>query len=234
MAEFDWDVHKIIATFREIVKRKTTYNETNLHYEYFKRVGDTIPYKAHGFESLRDFIQKYAGDVFYFERVGTDMEFIAPKRAESNGTAPMEVVNSDGSKPIGDYSVKKIVPKNGNDSSKKRLLSDNMHFGLPQSTGLCNPFQSIQNDIKISFNFESQKREVDQYSVSHDTSESSPNDKQSARSDKSRKNDEQMDIDEDAVELPWDDKYWHLKITHAVSSNEIWARFFDKFEVNYD
>lgn len=240
MAALELDINKIVDIFREIVKRKTTYNETNLHYEYYKRAGDTIPYKAHGFDTLRELIQKNAGDAFYFERVGNDLEFIAPKRSENS------LVYSDVSKePQKITVVKKINNYSGTDSSKRIRVSNNIHFGQPQSTGMNNPFQNIRNDIKISFDFNVQRREVGQKyetSTPNDESESSANLKHVTSEDEfhsdtyslARNKSEHMDVDdEEDDEFPWDNKYWHLKITHAVSTNVIWARFFDEFEARF-
>lgn len=248
MAACELDMDKIVQIFRDVVKRKTTYNETNLHYEYFKRAGDTIPYKAHGFESLRDLIQKKASDWFYFEKVDKDFEFIGPKRVEnenSNSNSYAEAT-SDLKKVC---LVKKVIQSgyyNGSNSVKTVCVSNNIHFGKPQSTGLNNPFQNIRNDIKISFDFDAQKREVDRYSTNgeaaskNDSSTKSTIDKllsssydgrSSAAYSMAGNSDEQMDTDECDNDLPWHDRYWHLKITHAVSTNEIWARFFDDFEV---
>lgn len=256
MAACELDMDKIVQIFRDVVKRKTTYNETNLHYEYFKRAGDTIPYKAHGFESLRDLIQKKASDWFYFEKVDKDFEFIGPKRVENeiSNENPNENSNANSyAEATSDLKkvclVKKVIQSgyyNGSNSVKTVRVSNNIHFGQPQSTGLNNPFQNIRNDIKISFDFDAQKREVDRYSTNgemaskNDSSTKSTNDKQLASSYDGRSSaaystaghsDEQMDTDEWDNNLPWHDRYWHLKITHAVSTNEIWARFFDDFEV---
>lgn len=245
MAACELDMDKIVQIFRDVVKRKTTYNETNLHYEYFKRAGDTIPYKAHGFESLRDLIQKKASDWFYFEKVDKDFEFIGPKRVENeNSNANSYAEATSDLKKV--CLVKKVIQSgyyNGSNSVKTVRVSNNIHFGLPQSTGLNNPFQNIRNDIKISFDFDAQKREVDRYSTNSEKAsknDSSTNGKHLASSYDGRSSaaystaghyDEQMDTDECDNDLPWHDRYWHLKITHAVSTNEIWARFFDDFEV---
>lgn len=243
MAASELDMGKIVQIFRDVVKRKTTYNETNLHYEYFKRAGDTIPYKAHGFASLRELIQKKASDWFYFEKVDNDFEFIAPKRVENANTASSYAnsyseANSELKKVCVVKRIEKFGYYNGSESAKMIRVSNNIHFVRPQSTGLSNPFQNIRNDIKISFDFDAQKREVDRCSENGEKatdSESSANDKHLASTDgaysMARSTDEQMDYDDCDDNLPWDDKYWHLKITHAVSTNEIWARFFDDFEV---
>lgn len=241
MAATELDIANIVQVFREIVKRKTTYNETNLHYEYFKRVGDTIPFKTHGYDTLRELLEKNAGDVFYFEKVGNDLEFIAPKRIDSSavyskvnkGRKLMSVVKK----------VENSANYGGSDSAKRVRVSNNICFGAPQSTGLNNPFQNVRNDIKISFNFDVKKREVDQKPLSGieqaTESECLANKLHATSEDEAHSSNylvahnkiESMSIDDDD-DLPWDDKYWHLKITHAVSSNEIWARFFDEFEVN--
>lgn len=247
MAANELKIDQIVQVFREIVKRKTTYNETNLHYEYFKRVGDTIPYKAHGFQSLRDFLEKKAGDLFYFERVSSDLEFIAPKRFHSSGCSS---IYSEAGKE--QSKVVSVVKQNepygsGSEKSKRVLVSNNIYFGQPQSTGVNNPFQHIRNDIKVSFDFDAQKREVDRRAVIDDNTtenDSATNDKQvngsksisnsgDAYSLVSSRDDKRMDVDDEGADLnlPWDDKYWHLSITAAVSTNEIWARFFDPFEV---
>lgn len=245
MAASELDVDKIVRIFREIVKRKTSYNETNLHYEYFKRAGDTIPFKAHGFQSLRDFIQKKAGDFFYFERVAKDLEFIAPRRLDGSSmySEPKKVTVVKKFEQCGLYGTEN-GKNSGCETAKRVRVSNNIYFGQPQSTGVNNPFQNIRNDIKISFDFDLKKREVDRCSKNDEKateSESSPNDeKQMAiRDDSNRstyssaRNDEgNMDVDEiDDNGFPWDEKYWHLKITHAASTNQIWARFFDEFEV---
>lgn len=241
MASIQLDIDKIVRIFREIVKRKTTYNETNLHYEYFKRAGDTIPYNTHGFTSLRDLIQKKAGDFFYFEKVAKDLEFIAPKRVDD---ASLCLNDSKASTPI--FEVKKMEKNqlyDGSDAAKRVRVSNNIYFVQSQSTGLNNPFQNIRNDIKISFDFNTQKREVDRRDANGELanqSNSLVNDKQLTDGNHvhygtyslAQNEDERTDDVEQDDDFPWDDKYWHLKITHAASTNEIWARFFDKFEVN--
>ncbi|XP_031636543.1 uncharacterized protein LOC116349304 [Contarinia nasturtii] len=242
MATPELNVDKIVEIFREIVKRKTAYNETNLHYEYFKRVGDTIPFKSHGYSSLRDLIQKTAGDQFYFERVSKDLEFIAPKRIDHDYSTVNKALKK----------VTTTVSTNGkdecysicSDATKRIRVSNNIIFGQPKSTGINNPFQNIRNDIKISFDFGAQKREVDCQSTTIDAStmeqtESVANDKQQLAEDDvtcggtystARTKVEPMIIEEDTDNFPWDDKYWHLKISHVNSTNEVWARFFDKFD----
>lgn len=253
MAASVLDIENIVQIFREIVKRKTAYNETNLHYEYFKRVGDTIPYKAHGFDSLRDLIEKTAGNVFYFEKVGDDLEFIAPKKVDDS--AIYSDVNNDRKTVTVVKKFDKIGNYNGSDSAKRIRVSHNIHFGAPRSTGLNNPFQNVRNDIKISFNFDAKKREVGPKSETDEmtsqpmtesfdekskgeslvkkTHTSSDDDEvNSGTYSSARSKIERMNVDSEDDDLPWDSKYWHLKITHAVSSNEVWARFFDEFEVN--
>lgn len=243
MAATGLDLNKIIEIFRTIVKRKTTYNETNLHYEYFKQTGDTIPYKEDGFDSLRDFIKKNAGDFFYFERVGKDLEFIAPKKM--NDSLAYSEVEKEANNVL---MVKKVEDGNysGSETSKCVRVSSNIYFGRPQSTGLNNPFQNIRNDINISFDFNAQKREVGEKNETNNDelmtdSESSTNKMQQTNEDElqsntyssARNKSEQMDVDEErADDLPWHNKYWHLRITHPVSTNEIWARFFDGFEAS--
>lgn len=267
MAAAELDMDKIVNIFRDIVKRKTSYNETNLHYEYYKRAGDTIPFKAHGFASLRELIQKKAGDYFYFEKVGNDLEFIAPKRVDSPN------VYSELNKGLQKISLVKKVEENGgytggSEKSKRVRVSNNIYFRPPQSTGVNNPFQNIRNDIKISFDFGSQKREVDRCtsidSENVSDNKSSANEKQHLSSTDdvnsgiyslARNDSDQMDIDEESDDLPWDQKYWRkltatvfllfyssnsyfvfhisdLKVTHPVSTSEIWARLFDEFDVS--
>lgn len=105
--------------------------------------------------------------------------------------------------------------------------------------------QNIRNDIKISFDFGLQKREVDRCtsidsenisdakSMSSDKQRlSSTDDINSGTYSSVRNSMEQMDVDERDGDLPWIDKYWHLIITHPVSTNEIWARLFDGFDVS--
>lgn len=228
MAAIDLKTDQIVQVFREIIKRKTTYIETNLHYEYFKRVGDTIPYKTYGFLTLRDFLEKTAGDLFYFERVSKDLEFIAPKR--------------DGKEHPKKVTIVKRIEQNeqyssGSEKAKCVLVSNNIYFGQPQSTGVYNPFQNIRNDIKISFDFDSQKREVDRCAaIDGDTANDRHVNGNSSTGGGTYSSvscdDKRMDVDEGAdCDFPWDDKYWHLSITSAISTNEIWARFFDPFEV---
>lgn len=250
MASTQLDIDKVVQIFREIVKRKTTYNETNLHYEYFKRTGDSIPYKAHGFTSLQDLLQQKAGDYFYFEKVAKDLEFIAPKRVDDVSLCSNQSSNGNerSTTPI---SMLKTIEKNpvysGSDAAAKRVrVSNNIFFAKPQSTGLNNPFQNIRNDIKISFDFDAQKREVDRYKTNGDEmaneSDNSVDGKQLADGNHvhygtytvstTQNDDKQTDDVEHDDDFPWDDKYWHLQITHATSTNEIWARFFDAFEVN--
>lgn len=246
MADTALDIHQILQVFREIIKRKTTYNETNLHYEYFKRVNDTIPYKTHGFQSLRHFLENKASDLFYFERVSSDLEFIAPKREYSPSSS---VSSSDENGTPKKVTIVKRMEQSeqysgATEKAKCVLVSNNIYFGRPQSTGVNNPFQNIRNDIKISFDFDAQKREVDKCAAIDDTttdSESTANGNRvnggggdGAYSSVSC-DDKRMDVDEGAdCNFPWHDKYWHLSITSVHSTNEIWARFFDPFEVMSD
>lgn len=244
MAATELNINDIVQVFREIVKRKTSYNETNLHYEYFKRVGDTIPYKAHGYASLRDLIEQEASDMFYFEKVGNNLEFIAPKRV-NDSTSSSEEVN----KGVKKMSLLKTIDENeyygGSDKSKRVRVSNNIYFKQPQSTGVNNPFRNIRNDIKISFDFGSQKREVDRCpstdadmfsedkSAINDEQRSIGTDKvNSVTYSSARNTSEQMNVDAQNDSLPWAQKYWHLKITHTVSSYEVWARLFDEFDVS--
>lgn len=67
MANFEVDIDKIVQIFRDVIKRKITYNETNPHSEYFKRFGDTILFKTHGLASLSELINKKVCELFYFE-----------------------------------------------------------------------------------------------------------------------------------------------------------------------
>lgn len=250
MASLELNVDKIVEIFREIVKRKTTYNETNLHYEYYKRVGDTIPFKTYGFASLRDLIEKKAGDIFYFERVSDDLEFIAPKRVDCNKSSAYAEIN----KPMQKVSSTVMTTGkddcySGPDKTKRVRVSNNIIFGQPLSTGINNPFQNIRNDIKISFDFGAQKREVDRQTTSDTTSavktESYANDKYGVQMKQTASGDdtnsgtystaqtkvEGMDVDADTDDFPWEEKYWRLKITYVNSTNEVWARFFDEFDV---
>lgn len=117
-------------------------------------------------------------------------------------------------------------------------------FDRPRSTGVNNLFQSIRNDIKMSFDFDLIEREVDRCAANTDESpesESSPKiGKMAIRNDTNhnayptaRNDDEHMDMDEfDDCDFPWDDKYWHVRVTHTVWTNEIRARFFDTFVSN--
>lgn len=259
MAALELNVDKVISHFREIVKRKTIYHESNLHYQYYKRTGELIPYKVHGYGTLYDFLKIEGSEFFYFERVAPDLEFIAPKNpncsrlystAAASSTAAAESQANQGLKQV---SVVKKSEKNllysGTEKAKRVCVSNNIHFGQPQSTGVNNPFQNVRNDIKISFDVDSDQREVDQHCPKNAAIKSSSGAKQQ-KSDRNaakgsssgcgegayllaRSDEEQtIDIDSDDDDLPWDKQYWHLKITHAVSTNEIWARFFDEFEVN--
>lgn len=248
MAATELKTDKILQVFRVIIKRKTTYNETNLHYEYFKRAGDTIPFKTHGYQSLREFLEKKAGDLFYFERVSKDLEFIAPKRVDTNCSSSVYSEDDCREQPKKLSVVKRIEQNDnyigGSEKARRVLVSNNIYFGQPQSTGVNNPFQNIRNDIKISFDFDSQKREVDQCAAIDDNttteSEITVDDKRVSGSGSNDNNtyasvscdDKRMDVDEGAdCDFPWNEKYWHLNITSAISTNEIWARFFDPFEV---
>lgn len=47
-----------------------------------------------------------------------------------------------------------------------------------------------------------------------------------------RNSTEEMEIDAQDGNLPWNQKYWHLIITHPVSTNEIWARLFDGIDMS--
>lgn len=176
-----------------------------------------------------------------------DLEFIAPKRIDSDGSSVYSVVRKEQPKKI---SVVKHIEQNelyssGSEKAKRVLVSNNIYFEEPQSTGVNNPFQNIRNDIKISFDFDSQKREVDRRAAIDDSAtenESATDGIQNGGKSNSAggdtyslvsRDDKQMDVDDGRADadFPWDDKYWHLSITAAVSTKEIWARFFDPFEV---
>lgn len=139
MASAELDMDKIVQIFRDIVKRKTSYNETNLHYEYYKRSGDTIPYKAYGYASLRELIQKEASEAFYFEKLGNNLEYIAPKRIDD--LAGYLEVNKGVKKISLVKKIEEIGYYSGSDKSKRVRVSNNIYFGQPQSTGVNNPFQ---------------------------------------------------------------------------------------------
>lgn len=232
------DLEKTVRFFREIVKRKTSYNEMNLHYEYFKRVGDTIPFKAHGFQSLREFIQIRVG---YFSISNVLLEiwnslhgddwmsfFWSKERKKVTVVKPFEQCGLYG-------------PENGKNSGSETAnrvhVSNNIYFGQAQSTGVNNPFQNIRNDIEVSF------RGVDRCTANNRmTSESSRNNgkKVAILNDTTRSvylsaqnDDEHMDMNDlDDSDFSWDDKYCRLKITHVATSG-ISARFIDEFEVKF-
>lgn len=234
MAESNIDIDKSIQIFRDIVKRKMIYNETNLHFEYYRVAGDTIPFKDLGFDSLKQFIKKYAGDKFYFEKVGNDFEFIAPKRIDPPADELVVAKQMETSEPTtSEDSQKMLIVKHlskslseGSPPRKNICVSHNIRFASPQSTGTSNPFQNIRNDIRISFNVTAQTREVDcQTMETDDTSQAGAYGMDTLSLD---------DFDlYHVVEFPWNVRYWHLKITNPVSTNEVWARFHDEFEVNF-
>lgn len=274
MAARTINISKVIKSFEQIVKRKTVYNETNLHFEYFKLTGDTIPFKDYGYDSLKDFIQKNAGDSFYFEKVARDFEFIAPKRKnspekmefdstassdESNELAVVKHVqpkemetNSEttsspsgtGSNQMKKLTIVKHVSKNLDEDEpspprKHVCISHKIHFSSPQSTGTKNPFQDIRNDIRISFDVSKKTRKVDCQSAELEKSGSTD-----IEMDQEHLNHQATDVSESGAysvefsssqvdNLPWEAKYWHMKITNPVSTGEIWARFYDEFEVSY-
>lgn len=191
MAESNVNIDKAVQIFSQIVKRKTIYNETNLHFEYFRLAGDTIPFKDLGYESLQQFIKINAADKFYFEKVGNDFEFIAPKRIESpakrkdygspsnSGSNKLVALKQifetpekgetieNGSmasnEPTGFTIVKHVAKNLSHDSPPRKniCVSHNIRFSSPSSTGLNNPFQKFRNDIRISVNVNTKTRAVD-------------------------------------------------------------------------
>lgn len=257
-ANIDFD--SAFRVFRGIIKRKTIYNETNLHFDYFQLTGDTIPFKDLGYESLKEFILKNASDQFYFECAGDDFEFIAPKRIESESSSlfgspnkivaikrsseiPMETDNSSSStftenskkmaiiKHVDNYSGEPLSPQ------KNIFVSHNIRFTSPLSTGTSNPFQNIRKDIRISFNVNAQTRTVDcqtkinKFNEAGSSGGGSNDGSQLSKSVPGAVNSDDFQF-QHIGELPWNERYWHLRITNPVSTNEVWARFYDDFEVN--
>lgn len=269
MAESNVNIDKAVQIFGQIVKRKTIYNETNLHFEYFRLAGDTIPFKDLGYESLQQFIKINAADKFYFEKVGNDFEFIAPKRIESppkqmdfespsssssNKLVALKQIfetpekchtTENGSMASNDlgFTVVKHVAKNLSQDSPPRkniCVSHNIRFSSPTSTGLNNPFQKFRNDIRISVNVNTKTRAVDCQAMDIDAKPLPMEAMESiesgiAANDKETSSDEYPDVSDllPFVEYPWNDRYWHLKITNPVSTKKVWARFYDEFEVGF-
>lgn len=275
MAESYVNIDKAVQIFGQIVKRKTIYNETNLHFEYFRLAGDTIPFKDLGYESLQQFIKTNAADKFYFEKIGNDFELIAPKRIESppkqmDFESPSTSCTNKfvalkqkfetpekcrttknsmgGNEPTG-FTVVKHVAKNLSQDSPPRenvCVSHNIRFSSASSTGLNNPFQHFRNDIRISVNVNTKTRAVDCQAMSTDTKQMpmeateamesieliesgiAGNDLETSSGDYSGDSNSLP-----FVEYPWNDRHWHLKITNPVSTNKIWARFYDEFEVGF-
>lgn len=286
------NIDEIVCVFREIVQRKIVYNETNLHYEYFEKAGDTIPFKTYGYQSLREFIEHNAGEYLYFGECGESLVYIAPRREngsclanaikmepcdndESIDTKSGILDTSDESKPIicfdsntvmGAKSVTFVgsgqskcvsfagsieaqcgilamhsetskselftgIRKMGNNTTETqsnqhpakkimKFVSDNMHFSSPQSTGLCNPFQNVRNDIRVSVDFHANTRAIGHLTdLDEEMTTTDPAPIQSKTTS-------------GKMYFPWKAHYWHLKVTHVVSMNEIWARFFDEFEAS--
>lgn len=285
------NIDEIVCVFREIVQRKIVYNETNLHYEYFEKAGDTIPFKTYGYQSLREFIEHNAGEYLYFGDCGESLVYIAPRRengrlanaikmepcdndesidAESDDSVESKpiicfdsntVIDSVAAKSItfvgsgqskcvsfaGSIESKCGILAMHSDTSKSevfagirkidnnttetkpsqhpakkimKFVSDNMHFSSPQSTGLCNPFQNVRNDIRVSVDVHANTRAIDHLSeMDEELTSTSP----SPIPPKTTSG---------KMYFPWTAHYWHLKVTHVVSMNEIWARFFDEFEAS--
>lgn len=268
MAKSNVNIDEAVQIFGQIIKRKTIYNETNLHFEYFRVAGDTIPFKDLGYESLQQFIKINAADKFYFEKVGNDFEFIVPKRIDSpSKQMDFESPSSSGSnnklvalkqtfetrekchtiengsiasnEPTGFTVVKHVAKNLCHDSPPRKniCVSQNIRFSTPSSTGLNNPFQKFRNDIRISVNVNTKTRAVDCQSMDIDTKSMQMESIESgvAGNVKDTSGGEYSG-DADSlpfVEYPWNDRYWHLKITNPVSTNKIWARFYDEFEVGF-
>lgn len=245
------NIAAIVRVFRDIVKRKILYNETNLHYEYFEIAGDTIPFKTYGYQTLREFIERNAGDHFYFVQCGGDAVYIAPRRAdkaasendspakanesaderqrkatlsqmkaiESRLNAIQAQMQTNGRKNEPPEPAKQPKPDKEQATKSVKCVSENMHFMSPQSTGLCNPFQNVRNDIRVSVDRHTERREIG-HLMDMDTEtmadEEAPPPEPTAGK----------------MYFPWDDRYWHLKVTHVVSMDEIWARFYDEFEAS--
>lgn len=278
------NIEKIVCVFREIVQGKIVYNETNLHYEYFEKAGDTIPFKTYGYQSLREFIEFNAAEYLYFGECGQNVVYIAPrhkneqlsdwvevepldaiKRAdlmsklshdlvESKSAThinPSTVFNWGEAKPatfisaaelkcaistslhsnvLSNFNLSGIckienntsAPESDKKSAKKSLkfVSENMHFSAPQSTGLCNPFQNVRNDIRVSVDVHANTRAIGHLAdmdVEMTSTDGSSGDTKTAAGQ---------------MYFPWTDRYWHLKVTHVVSMSEIWARLYDEFEAS--
>lgn len=264
MAESNVNIDKAVQIFGQIVKRKTIYNETNLHFDYFRLTGDTIPFKDLGYESLQEFIRINAADKFYFEKVGNDFEIIAPKRPEpptkqmdyestssSNKLVALEQIfeqpgkcrtienGSTASNDSKSVALVKHVGKNPNEDSPPRkniCVSHNIHFSSPSPTGLISPFQNFRNDIRISVNVNTKTRAVDCQAMGTNTKPMAMEPSQSLVRNDSKMSDDKYSGDSDSwpiVEYPWSDRYWHLKITNPVSTNKVWAQFYDEFEVGF-
>lgn len=259
MADNRLNLVQIVGVFQNIVKRKMPYNETNLHYEYFEIAGDTIPFKTYGYQTLREFIEQNAGEHFYFIDCAGNSVYIAPRRMENtpnksknNNTttqskasasnmaknesrmeanrAQMKLLESklnaiqsqrlmkmeksyDQALVLSEVNKTDKIDKIHVDGLKKaKCVSENMHFSSPQSTGLRNPFQNVRNDLVVSVNCQTEKREIGHFlDMDTEMTDDDPTPKK--------------------IYFPWAERYWHMKITHAVSTDEIWARFYDEFEV---
>lgn len=228
MAEQNLNIEQIIQVLRKIVKRKTIYNETNLHFEYYDIAKDTIPFKENGYETLRQFIEQNAFDFFYFEKIGNDMLFIAPKRIEK----PLQAKQESNAAVSNSVLDKNSETENANKKVKSVYVSDNMRFMAPQSTGMNNPFQNIQNDIRVSVDFNKKTREVDH--CPNDCRDFNANESVSSMSVIENKSSSGSNYSQHKeMDFPWDESYWHLRISHAVSTDEVWARFYDEFEASF-
>lgn len=244
---------EIIRVFRDIVKRKINYNETNLHYEYFERAGDTIPFKTYGYQTLRAFIEHNAGEFFYFGECGSKTVYIAPRRTHENGanisgnvvvkSEHVTSSNGNGNEHLQAQGNGKLPRANETENNsvssikleqsmkdirsqaKKRVkyVSESMHFMEPQSTGLCNPFQNVRNDIRVYVDFNTKLREIDHLQDADTEMKSIDGSSNGTNSPGSNK-----------MFFPWNQRYWHLKVVHVVSMDEVWARFFDEFEASFD
>lgn len=231
MAEQNLNIEQIIQVLRKIVKRKTIYNETNLHFEYYNIAKDTIPFKENGYETLRQFIEQNAFDFFYFEKIGNDMLFIAPKRIEKPLQAKQES-NAAAAAVSNSVLDKNSETENANKKVKSVYVSDNMRFMAPQSTGMNNPFQNIQNDIRVSVDFNKKTREVDH--CPNDCRDFNANESVSSMHVIENKSSSGSNYSQHKeIDFPWNESYWHLRISHAVSTDEVWARFYDEFEASF-
>lgn len=227
MAEATLNVKKIIENLREIVKRKTIFDDTNLHFDYFKLTGETIPFKDYGYPSLRKLIESKASEHFYFENIAKDLVFIAPKKLSKLNESPSPRKSSD----LSESSSKTVYVKSIELNPSKRICVTS-NIEVVSSDEKDPAKRNGRKDIRISFDFGGNEspENVETLQVNR-AIKNIKEEKEEDFVDKPLPKAYAFTYDYASAEsLPWDEKYWHLKITNPSSTYEVWAQFCGDFE----